>query len=212
MHICTCSSAGCQRWQLRVRPAVLLRLGFFLALLGCCVGAAQQQGLGFAGLMGPDMTVSMLTVLLPCLQFERTLIVAEEGSKVSYLEGCTAPSYDKNQVWADLISQLHEFKQSEVCLATLNIVLASLTRCLLFCVVAACLTKHTCGQVGYRLCLPGTPTTPMPCSTLRHEQPAVTIRSPAVIMRIVTASAEAATHSLPSLCALQILSVTSQSG
>ena len=32
------------------------------------------------------------------LQFERTLIVADEDSEVSYLEGCTAPSYDKNQV------------------------------------------------------------------------------------------------------------------
>lgn len=32
------------------------------------------------------------------LQFERTLIVADEDSQVSYLEGCTAPSYDKNQV------------------------------------------------------------------------------------------------------------------
>lgn len=31
-------------------------------------------------------------------QFERTLIVAEEGSYVSYLEGCTAPAYDQNQV------------------------------------------------------------------------------------------------------------------
>lgn len=32
------------------------------------------------------------------VQFERTLIVAEEGSYVSYLEGCTAPAYDQNQV------------------------------------------------------------------------------------------------------------------
>src|SRR5437899_4530414 len=31
-------------------------------------------------------------------QFERTLIVAEEGSHVSYLEGCTAPKFDKNQL------------------------------------------------------------------------------------------------------------------
>ncbi len=30
-------------------------------------------------------------------QFERTLIVAEEGAYVSYLEGCTAPAYDSNQ-------------------------------------------------------------------------------------------------------------------
>ena len=28
-------------------------------------------------------------------QFERTLIIAEENSQVSYLEGCTAPQYDK---------------------------------------------------------------------------------------------------------------------
>jgi Fe-S cluster assembly protein SufB len=29
-------------------------------------------------------------------QFERTLLVADEGSYVSYLEGCTAPSRDEN--------------------------------------------------------------------------------------------------------------------
>ena len=33
-------------------------------------------------------------------QFERTLIVAEEGSHVSYLEGCTAPQRDENQLHA----------------------------------------------------------------------------------------------------------------
>jgi Fe-S cluster assembly protein SufB len=33
-------------------------------------------------------------------QFERTLIVAEEGSHVSYLEGCTAPMRDENQLHA----------------------------------------------------------------------------------------------------------------
>ena len=36
-------------------------------------------------------------------QFERTLIVAEERSFVSYLEGCTAPSYDKNQLHAAVV-------------------------------------------------------------------------------------------------------------
>jgi hypothetical protein len=30
-------------------------------------------------------------------QFERTLIIAEEGAYVSYLEGCTAPKRDENQ-------------------------------------------------------------------------------------------------------------------
>jgi Fe-S cluster assembly protein SufB len=36
-------------------------------------------------------------------QFERTLIVAEEGSYVSYLEGCTAPMYDSNQLHAAVV-------------------------------------------------------------------------------------------------------------
>ncbi len=36
-------------------------------------------------------------------QFERTLIVAEEGASVSYLEGCTAPIRDKNQLHAAVV-------------------------------------------------------------------------------------------------------------
>ena len=36
-------------------------------------------------------------------QFERTLIVCEDGASVSYLEGCTAPSYDKNQLHAAVV-------------------------------------------------------------------------------------------------------------
>jgi Fe-S cluster assembly protein SufB len=36
-------------------------------------------------------------------QFERTLIVAEEGASVSYLEGCTAPQFDVNQLHAAIV-------------------------------------------------------------------------------------------------------------
>ena len=36
-------------------------------------------------------------------QFERTLIVADEGSEVSYLEGCTAPMRDENQLHAAVV-------------------------------------------------------------------------------------------------------------
>jgi Fe-S cluster assembly protein SufB len=36
-------------------------------------------------------------------QFERTLIVADEGSRVSYLEGCTAPMRDENQLHAAVV-------------------------------------------------------------------------------------------------------------
>ena len=43
-------------------------------------------------------------------QFERTLIIADEGSYVSYLEGCTAPMRDENQLHAavvELLSLIH---------------------------------------------------------------------------------------------------------
>src|SRR5210317_2139007 len=36
-------------------------------------------------------------------QFERTLIIAEKNSKVNYLEGCTAPQYDTNQLHAAIV-------------------------------------------------------------------------------------------------------------
>jgi len=36
-------------------------------------------------------------------QFERTLIIAEEGSSVTYLEGCTAPQFDTNQLHAAIV-------------------------------------------------------------------------------------------------------------
>ena len=41
-------------------------------------------------------------------QFERTLIIAEEGSQVSYLEGCTAPAYDTNQLHAAVVELIAE--------------------------------------------------------------------------------------------------------
>lgn len=37
------------------------------------------------------------------MQFERTLIVAEDDAYVSYLEGCTAPAYDSNQLHAAVV-------------------------------------------------------------------------------------------------------------
>jgi Fe-S cluster assembly protein SufB len=36
-------------------------------------------------------------------QFERTLIIADKGSYVSYLEGCTAPMRDENQLHAAVV-------------------------------------------------------------------------------------------------------------
>ena len=36
-------------------------------------------------------------------QFERTLVIAEEGASVSYLEGCTAPMFDTNQLHAAVV-------------------------------------------------------------------------------------------------------------
>ena len=52
-------------------------------------------------------------------QFERTLIVAEEGSYVSYLEGCTAPMRDENQLHAAVV-EIHAAKDAEVKYATVQ--------------------------------------------------------------------------------------------
>ncbi len=41
-------------------------------------------------------------------QFERTLIIADEGSYVSYLEGCTAPQRDENQMHAAIVEIIAE--------------------------------------------------------------------------------------------------------
>ena len=52
-------------------------------------------------------------------QFERTLIVADEGSKVSYLEGCTAPMRDENQLHAAVV-EIVALKESEVKYSTVQ--------------------------------------------------------------------------------------------
>lgn len=52
-------------------------------------------------------------------QFERTLIIAEEGSFVSYLEGCTAPAYDNNQLHAAVV-ELIAFDHAEIKYATVQ--------------------------------------------------------------------------------------------
>lgn len=52
-------------------------------------------------------------------QFERTLIVAEEGSYVSYLEGCTAPMRDENQLHAAVV-EIHVAKDAEVKYSTVQ--------------------------------------------------------------------------------------------
>jgi Fe-S cluster assembly protein SufB len=52
-------------------------------------------------------------------QFERTLIVAEEGSYVSYLEGCTAPMRDENQLHAAVV-ELYTMKDAEIKYSTVQ--------------------------------------------------------------------------------------------
>jgi Fe-S cluster assembly protein SufB len=52
-------------------------------------------------------------------QFERTLIIAEEGSYISYLEGCTAPQYNSNQLHAAIV-ELVAFKNAEIKYSTVQ--------------------------------------------------------------------------------------------
>ncbi len=52
-------------------------------------------------------------------QFERTLIIAEEGAYVSYLEGCTAPMRDENQLHAAVV-ELIAMKDAEIKYSTVQ--------------------------------------------------------------------------------------------
>ncbi len=52
-------------------------------------------------------------------QFERTLIVAEKNSKVNYLEGCTAPQYDTNQLHAAVV-ELIAFENATIKYSTVQ--------------------------------------------------------------------------------------------
>ena len=52
-------------------------------------------------------------------QFERTLIIASEGSYVSYLEGCTAPQRDENQLHAAVVELVAE-KNAEIKYSTVQ--------------------------------------------------------------------------------------------
>ena len=52
-------------------------------------------------------------------QFERTLIVADEGSQVSYMEGCTAPMRDENQLHAAVVEIVGE-KDADVKYSTVQ--------------------------------------------------------------------------------------------
>jgi Fe-S cluster assembly protein SufB len=52
-------------------------------------------------------------------QFERTLLIADEESYVSYLEGCTAPSRDENQLHAAIVEIVAE-KNAEVKYSTVQ--------------------------------------------------------------------------------------------
>lgn len=52
-------------------------------------------------------------------QFERTLIIAEDDSFVSYLEGCTAPAYDNNQLHAAVV-ELIALDRAEIKYATVQ--------------------------------------------------------------------------------------------
>lgn len=52
-------------------------------------------------------------------QFERTLIIADEGSYVSYLEGCTAPMRDENQLHAAVV-ELVALKEAKIKYSTVQ--------------------------------------------------------------------------------------------
>ena len=52
-------------------------------------------------------------------QFERTLIIADKNSKVNYLEGCTAPKFDRNQLHAAVV-ELVALEKSQIRYSTVQ--------------------------------------------------------------------------------------------
>ena len=52
-------------------------------------------------------------------QFERTLVIADEASYVSYLEGCTAPKRDENQLHAAVV-ELVALDEAEIKYSTVQ--------------------------------------------------------------------------------------------
>ena len=52
-------------------------------------------------------------------QFERTLVIADKGSYVSYLEGCTAPQRDENQLHAAVV-ELVALENAEIKYSTVQ--------------------------------------------------------------------------------------------
>ncbi|TMQ31853.1 MAG: Fe-S cluster assembly protein SufB, partial [Planctomycetota bacterium] len=53
-------------------------------------------------------------------QFERTLLIAEEGASVSYLEGCTAPIRDENQLHAAVVELVAVGENSQIKYSTVQ--------------------------------------------------------------------------------------------
>ena len=76
----------------------------FFATLNSAVFSRRLLLLHPEGRPLPDGAVDLLPDQLANTgQFERTLIIAEEGAYVSYLEGCTAPMRDENQLHAAVV-------------------------------------------------------------------------------------------------------------
>ena len=77
----------------------------YFATLNCAVFSRRDVRLHSRGRALPDGAVSTYFRINAenTGQFERTLIVADKGSYVSYLEGCTAPMRDENQLHAAVV-------------------------------------------------------------------------------------------------------------
>ena len=77
----------------------------FFATLNCAVFTRRLVRVHAEGRALPDGAVHVLPHQRgqDTGQFERTLIIADEGAYVSYLEGCTAPMRDENQLHAAVV-------------------------------------------------------------------------------------------------------------
>lgn len=109
-------------WRLRSRDASAFGAACRAGTPGAAAGGVSVQVLARAHRLPPTRPPLILPAPRPAAhapQFERTLIVAEEGAYVSYLEGCTAPAYDENQLHAAVV-ELSAAKDAEIKYSTVQ--------------------------------------------------------------------------------------------
>jgi Fe-S cluster assembly protein SufB len=97
---CASTPSWCKKYLGTVVP---VRDNFFAALNSRCSATARSCYIPKGVRCPMELSTYFRINAANTGQFERTLIIADEGAHVSYLEGCTAPMRDENQLHAAVV-------------------------------------------------------------------------------------------------------------